>query len=95
MVVFEEKNGKIECFDDITNNKFIFDDILSMKHFIENFTAKFDRYVKGAPGFENRKWFGIYSVCPNEIFEDVLKIMEKHKNQIEIEIKELENKLSE
>ena len=87
-MIIEEKNGKIECFDEESKNKLIFDDLSAVKNFIENMSAKFDRFMKGIPGFEKRLWFGFYTTCDNEHQKSAFEIMKKHEEMINLEFKE-------
>jgi len=87
-MIIEEKNGKIECFDNDTKNTLIFDDLSAFKNFIENMSAKFKRFMEGIPGYENRQWFGLYTTCDNKYTKPAFEIMKKHEVMINLEFKD-------
>ena len=88
-MIIQKIKGKIECYDDDTGNKLVFNDLNQIKNFIENMSAKFDRFMEEVDGFENRRWFGFYTTFDNKFTNEGFELMKKYEKNINLEIKEL------
>jgi len=80
MAVIKVVDNQIEI-SEIQNNpdvKLTYENIGVAMCALQNMKAKFERFVKGEPGFEKRQWIGWYHTFPNKYGDIASNIINHH-----------------